>query len=181
MNYFLSTLALLAGSFSLNATLDQTSTKTTKGSMQHSALHQEMFKRACASMANAYEPYSNYKVGAALYTSTGKIVSGCNVENVSYGLSICAERNAITTMVNECGNVKIVEVMIVVSSNTFSTSCGACRQFLAEFATPETRINLGRHTDDGGFEIKSFLLKDLLPHNFAHDMMEPDLYEQNSQ
>ena len=79
---------------------------------------------------SAYCPYSHYAVGAAVLTSSGKIYSGCNVENSSYGLSICAERNAIFNAV-ACGDKKITALCVATKS---PKPCGACRQVLMEFA-----------------------------------------------
>ncbi len=80
---------------------------------------------------SAYCPYSRYAVGAAILTSSGKIYSGCNVENSSYGLSICAERNAIFNAV-ACGEKKIAALCVATKS---PKPCGACRQVIMEFAS----------------------------------------------
>ncbi|MCU0284982.1 MAG: cytidine deaminase [Acidobacteria bacterium] len=87
----------------------------------------------------AYAPYSNFHVGAALSTPSGKIYSGCNVENSSYGLTICAERNAIFQMI-AAGENKISELLIIGDSEHFLPPCGACRQVIAEFANKNTPI-----------------------------------------
>lgn len=79
----------------------------------------------------AYAPYSRYKVGAALLMDDGRVFSGCNVENASYGLSICAERTAVFKAVSEGG--RVITAVAVCTSNAGSP-CGACRQVLAEFA-----------------------------------------------
>lgn len=81
----------------------------------------------------SYAPYSKYKVGAALITDKGKIYSGSNVENASYGLTICAERAAVFTAVN--GGARIIKAIALVSSSSaLPVPCGACRQVLAEFS-----------------------------------------------
>ena len=80
----------------------------------------------------AYCPYSRFSVGAAVLTSEGRIYSGCNVENASYGLTICAERNAIFQAV-ACNSRKIVAVMIYTSTPSPTAPCGACRQVINEF------------------------------------------------
>src|SRR3990170_8694609 len=80
----------------------------------------------------AYAPYSNFKVGAAVLTSNGKIFSGCNVENSSYGLSICAERSAIFNAVSS-GYKKFTKIVVVTDSEPPSSPCGACRQVIFEF------------------------------------------------
>ncbi len=91
----------------------------------------KLIKEALKARKSAYCPYSHYAVGAAVLTSSGKIYSGCNVENSSYGLSICAERNAIFTAV-ACGDKKIIAICVATKS---PKPCGACRQVLMEFAS----------------------------------------------
>lgn len=81
----------------------------------------------------SYAPYSKYKVGAALITDKGKIYSGSNVENASYGLTICAERAAVFTAVNDGARI-IKAIALVSSSSALPVPCGACRQVLAEFS-----------------------------------------------
>jgi cytidine deaminase len=84
----------------------------------------------------AYAPYSKYQVGCALETTTGQIFTGCNVENASYGLTICAERNAVFHAVAEEGaGMKIARATVVCLGHEFPP-CGACRQVLAEFSLP---------------------------------------------
>jgi len=81
---------------------------------------------------NAYAPYSNYKVGAALLTSEGTVYSGCNVENAAYGMSICAERTAVVKAISE--GMREFEAIAIVTEDA-GTPCGACRQFLSEFGS----------------------------------------------
>lgn len=94
---------------------------------------------AQAARRRAYAPYSRFRVGAALLTSDGAIVSGCNVENISYGMTNCAERTAIFTaraagqLGSARGGPRIVAIAIVARGATPPTPCGACRQVLAEF------------------------------------------------
>jgi cytidine deaminase len=90
---------------------------------------------------HAYSPYSNYKVGAALITEAGNIYTGCNVENASYGLTICAERNAIFQAVAaEGAGMKIRSLAVIALGHEFPP-CGACRQVISEFAQPRTSIH----------------------------------------
>ena len=90
-----------------------------------------LIEAACAARENAYAPYSKYMVGAAILVEDGRIFSGVNVENVSYGLSICAERTAVFKAVSE-GAKRIMAVAICTA--TAGSPCGACRQVLVEFA-----------------------------------------------
>lgn len=87
---------------------------------------------AMAARRKAYSPYSGVKIGAAVLTSDGRIFSGCNIENASYGLSLCAERTAIFNAV-AAGARKIKAIAVVGKSEQFTRPCGACRQVMAEF------------------------------------------------
>jgi cytidine deaminase len=86
---------------------------------------------------NAYAPYSNFYVGAAIVTKDGTIHTGCNVENASYGLTVCAERAAIFKAVSE-GETEFVALAVVTANG--GAPCGACRQVFFEFARPESRV-----------------------------------------
>ena len=92
----------------------------------------ELIQQARAAREQAYAPYSKFPVGAALLTSTGRVFSGCNVENLSFGLTICAERNAVFAAI-AAGERKFTKIAIVSDSKTPISPCGACRQVLAEF------------------------------------------------
>jgi len=94
---------------------------------------QALIAAATAAHARAYAPYSHFQVGAAVLDSAGRIFAGCNVENVSYGLTSCAERNAICRAVVE-GARPIRAVAVVTAADTPTAPCGACRQVLNEFA-----------------------------------------------
>lgn len=91
-----------------------------------------LLKKARAAQKAAYVPYSGFPVGAALLTTEGKIIQSCNVENASYGLSLCAERNVLTRAVSE-GDRDFVAIAVVGRSGEPCLPCGACRQFMAEF------------------------------------------------
>ena len=95
--------------------------------------------------ARAYCPYSNYPVGAALLTRDGRIVTGCNIENVSFGLTLCAERSALVKAVSEglCG---FAALAVAGGEQTAAAPCGACRQVLAEFCAPEMPVFYARLT-----------------------------------
>ncbi len=87
---------------------------------------------AATARKNAHAPYSGFYVGAALLLPNGELVSGCNVENASYGLSVCAERNALAAAV-AAGSKNFLALAVVTESSPPSTPCGACRQVLSEF------------------------------------------------
>jgi cytidine deaminase len=93
---------------------------------------EDLLSAATKARACAYAPYSRFSVGAALLTKTGQVFMGCNVENLSFGLTICAERNAVFAAV-AAGEREFVKIGIVADSKSPVTPCGACRQVLAEF------------------------------------------------
>lgn len=106
-----------------------------------SALLDRLRAAAAEAAQHAYAPYSKFCVGAALLFEDGHIVTGCNVENVSYGLSSCAERNALFRAIGERGPGRRIRAIAVANRNAApSTPCGACRQVLAEFVTPDAVI-----------------------------------------
>jgi cytidine deaminase len=117
----------------------------------------DLIKAASAARQMAYAPYSGFQVGAALATRTGKIFTGCNIENVSLGLTICAERSAIATAIAE-GNKDFVAIAVVTSGKKPAIPCGACRQVLAEFV-PNIRVV----SATVGGEVQEFGLAALLP------------------
>ena len=96
-------------------------------------MYKELINRALKARENAYVPYSNFKVGAAILTEDDIIVDGCNIENASYGASNCAERTAIFKAVSE-GARKIKAIAIVGDKDNFTYPCGICRQVMLEFA-----------------------------------------------
>ena len=100
----------------------------------------ELLEQAKASATKAYAPYSQFQVGCALLTRAGNIYTGCNVENASYGLTICAERNTIFHAVAEEGpSMKIASLAVIALGQEFPP-CGACRQVIAEFAGPDVEV-----------------------------------------
>ena len=121
----------------------------------------ELVNIALEAMEKAYAPYSKFKVGAAILTTDGKIYSGCNVENASYGATICAERCAALKAVSE-GHTSFASIAIVSSSGDFTYPCGICRQFLSEFFTEDGTIVL-----QGGEKIHELPFWDELPHAFT--------------
>jgi cytidine deaminase len=118
---------------------------------------------AHAAAAHAYAPYSKFRVGAALLFDDGSIVTGCNVENMSYGLTSCAERNAVFRAVSERGaGRRIVAVAVTNLNGEPSPPCGACRQVLNEFVAPDAVIYFAGKE---GVVTQSF--NDLLPYRFS--------------
>jgi cytidine deaminase len=115
---------------------------------------------AKAAQRNAYAPYSKFRVGAALLTKSGKVYTGVNVENASYGLTICAERVALAKAVGE-GHRKFRAIAVVAPSGKLSP-CGACRQVLAEFG--EMVVICADSRNPRRFRL--YLLSELLPHAF---------------
>jgi cytidine deaminase len=115
--------------------------------------------------ANAYAPYSKFRVGAALLFDDGFIATGCNVENMSYGLTSCAERNALFSAIGERGaNHKIVAIAVTNLNGAPSPPCGACRQVLSEFVADNAVVYF---PDDHGLESRPFA--ELFPFAFYLD------------
>jgi cytidine deaminase len=110
---------------------------------------------------NAYAPYSHFYVGAALITDTGKIYPGCNVENTSYGLTICAERSAIFRMIAD-GERRIAEILVIGDTEEFLPPCGACRQVMGEFGLDTEVITV----DEAGDVVLDTTVGALLPEAF---------------
>ena len=116
----------------------------------------------------AYAPYSNFHVGSAVLGGNGKIYSGCNVENASFGLTSCAERNAVFAMIAD-GEKRIREVLVIGESDGFLPPCGACRQVLAEFAAPTVRVHMGNRKG----ELRTTTIGELLPFVFHLKKVKP--------
>jgi cytidine deaminase len=111
-------------------------------------MNAELLKSALAAQKNSHAPYSQKFIGAAMLMDDGKIYSGCNVENASYGGTVCAERVAIFKGISE-GAKKIKEVLVVSSEPVPWPPCGLCRQVIAEFAGPEVKIHLSNPQGQG--------------------------------
>lgn len=122
----------------------------------------ELLRQARAAQRRAYAPYSGYRVGAALLSASGRIYVGCNVENATYGLTICAERTALVTMVC-AGELEPVAIQVVTPGPTVGMPCGMCRQALAEFAA-DMPVRLG--LPDADEPSVHTTLEQLLPHAF---------------
>ncbi len=127
----------------------------------------EMIRHAVDAREAAYAPYSQFKVGACIRTASGKLFSGCNVENAAYPQGQCAEASAIGAMVAG-GELIIVEVVIVGSGDELCTPCGGCRQRLNEFSKSDTPVHVCG--PEGARE--TFKLGDLLPHSFGPNNLD---------
>lgn len=120
-----------------------------------------MIKQAKQTLSNAYAPYSNYQVAACLCSEDGTLFSGVNVENASFGLTICAESSAICQMIS-AGKREIKEIVIMNSQGTLCSPCGSCRQCIAEFSKSTALVHLCNHQAI----IKSYTIGELLPYAF---------------
>ncbi len=129
---------------------------------------QLLIEEALLAREQAYCPYSDFAVGAALLTGSGKIYHGCNIENASYSVANCAERTAVFKAVSE-GEKEFLAIAIVGGKKDappidYTYPCGVCRQVMAEFGNPEEfRILVAKSVTD----YKEYVLKDLLPESFS--------------
>lgn len=133
----------------------------------------ELLKAALAARQNAYAPYSKFNVGACVKTAGGKLYVGCNCENASYPIGLCAEASAIAAMV-AAGEREIAEILVVGGPASgkpwleLVTPCGACRQRIAEFGHERTRVHAAGVSENGKAIVqRSFTLGELLPFAFG--------------
>ncbi|MBE6751245.1 MAG: cytidine deaminase [Ruminococcaceae bacterium] len=130
----------------------------------------ELVLKAIDAMKNSYSPYSNFKVGASLLTESGKVYTGCNIENVAFGPTVCAERVAFFKAISE-GEKNFSKIAVVggkdgvISSST--PPCGVCRQVMREFCNDNFEILIVR--ENANYD--KVLLKDLLPHSFKPEIL----------
>lgn len=127
-------------------------------------MDKELYEAALKARANAYIPYSHFAVGAAVRTADGSIFTGCNVENASYGLCMCAERNAIFAAVSH-GQRNMVALCVVADTPKPVAPCGACRQVIGEFKIPVIYLA----NCQGSWQ--KFSWQELLPYDFAADVL----------
>ena len=124
----------------------------------------EKYSLALDARLNSYSPYSNFKVGALCILENDTVIKGCNIENMSYGLTNCAERSAIFNTISQGFNYKdIKEIVIIADTEKPVSPCGACRQVMAEFLKPSTIVtmfNLNKET-------RVCSVKDLIPFAFT--------------
>ena len=121
--------------------------------------YRELYEKACDMLPRAYAPFSKFKVGAALLSKSGEVFTGVNVENSSYGGTICAERTACLKAVSE--GFRDFEAIAVAGASGAASPCGICRQFLYEFA-PELKVIFGEDEE----HLTVYTLKELLPEGF---------------
>jgi len=125
-----------------------------------------LYEAARQAAHNSYSPYSKFRVGAALLCSDGSVATGTNVENRSFGLTICAERNAIAAAVTS-GRRDYSALAICTPDATYAVSpCGACRQVISEFAAPSMPVVFG----NGKAIVVRTTIGELLPHDALHDL-----------
>lgn len=126
---------------------------------------EDLIRHAQEAYKTAYVPYSNYPVGAAILWESGRIVSGCNVENASYGLTLCAERNSVFHGAYH-GERRLKAVAVAVPTEAFPSPCGACRQVLREFSQDCLVILV-----NGKGQTKMTSLSILLPDSFGPEFL----------
>lgn len=123
----------------------------------------KLFELALHTQKRSHAPYSNAFIGAAVLMKDGSFWGGCNIENASYGGTVCAERVAIWKAVSEGAQGPIAEILVVSSKPEAWPPCGFCRQVMAEFAEPQTLV----HVSNPQGQIKTFKFADLLPEAFT--------------
>jgi len=124
----------------------------------------QAYELARSTRLKAYAPYSKYLVGASIkIKGQDKIISGCNVENASYGATICGERNAIFGATAEYGRIEIEFIVLVTDNKDGAVPCAMCLQVIAEFSQPNTNIYIGNLIE----VVKSFEFRELLPNSFS--------------
>ncbi|HET7456348.1 MAG TPA: cytidine deaminase [Gemmatimonadaceae bacterium] len=123
--------------------------------------HDSLRAAALRAVQSAYAPYSRFRVGAALRAADGRVFTGCNVENASYGGAICAERGAVMAAV-AAGAREFTDIVVATEAGEPTPPCGLCRQFLVEFAP---RLTVTSVTSGGA--VARWTLADLLPHAFT--------------
>lgn len=123
----------------------------------------EIINQAYKALNNSYSPYSKFKVGCAILLNNGEYILGCNIENVSYSLSICAERVALNNLYSKGYKKEDIKMMAICSSKDFYiTPCGACRQVMLELLNKDTKIILIKNKE----EYKEVTVKELIPYGF---------------
>lgn len=141
--------------------------------MLHTETITELIREAGKARENAYAPYSNYMVGAALIAEDGSITRGCNVENASYGATVCAERNAVFSAVAK-GQRRFLAIALVAGPKDadlpaeYPSPCGICRQVLREFCDPREFCVIMARTEE---DYRIMTLEELLPESFGPEFL----------
>ena len=130
-------------------------------------IYQELMQKAKKISENTYSPYSKFPVGACVLYESGKRYLGCNVENVSYGLTLCAERNAISTAIAQNEKTKIKAIAIYSPKQAKCMPCGACRQWLSEFALEDSETKIILEDDENKLLVLS--LEEIFPSGFKFE------------
>ena len=126
----------------------------------------ELFQKALDSAGSAYAPYSRFRVGAALLSDDGRIFTGCNVENRSYGLTVCAERTALFKGISEGAKRFIALAVSTPDSDKPTAPCGACRQVISEFMSPQAQVRFGGNSS----ERVNTTIGELYPFDSLHEL-----------
>ena len=129
----------------------------------------ELMKEAEKALVNSYSPYSGIRIGAAVRGRSGRIYTGTNIENASYGATICAERSAITTAISE-GETEITAIAITGDIDDYAWPCGICRQVIREFASKDLVIAVSGKNRD----IREFSMDEILPNAFEYNLEGKD-------
>jgi cytidine deaminase len=127
-----------------------------------------LFKAAVDVRKHSYSPYSGYKIGSAVRMADGKVYVGANIENASYGGTVCAERTAIWKALTEGSKGPIKEIMVVSDETDPWPPCGMCRQVIAEFATPKTKVWLANTKE----VVKVFSFEEIFPESFNSEHLK---------
>ncbi len=126
----------------------------------------QLIEAAAKARQNAHAPFSNFKVGAAILTGDGEIITGCNIENATYGLTVCAERTAIFKAISD-GKKQFTKIAVVADTENLTPPCGACRQIIWEFCgdIPVTMANLAGKSE-------TMQMKELFPNAFDANFLK---------
>jgi len=127
---------------------------------------QPLITQAKKAALNAYAPYSEFHVGAAVIDSNNEIFSGCNVENASYGLTVCAERNCLSFAVNQQSST-IKALLVYTQQEKLTPPCGACRQVISEFLSQDALVASANHLD----QLQVWTVAQLLPDAFTPQLL----------
>ncbi|KAF8600529.1 cytidine deaminase [Ceratobasidium sp. AG-I] len=135
---------------------------------------EKLISAAIEAKSSAYCPYSKFRVGAALFSVDGQIIKGANIENASYGGTICAERTALVKAVSE-GTKRFLAIAVTTDVSATISPCGICRQFIREFcplSTPILMVSSNYTPENASETVKSVALEEILPYSFGPEDLE---------